>query len=57
MSTLRKDSGQIKVKTHYLKAVKAKNEGNCPYSTETVHKYRKKHFVCLQVLQRLLKLR
>lgn len=40
MATLRKDSGQMKVKTRYLKAVEARKEGNCPYSTETAHKYR-----------------
>lgn len=32
MSTLRKDSGQMKVKTRYLKAAVARNEGNFPYN-------------------------
>lgn len=46
MSTLRKDSGQMKVKTQYLKAVKARNEGNHPYSIEIAHKIEEFLGVC-----------
>jgi len=46
MSTLRKDSGQTKVKIRYLKAVEASNERNYPYSTEIAHKIEELLDIC-----------